>query len=106
MAIATAVFNYPMFWYALKQGYKAYRHVYGFLVKETWWPCLQNIDGLVQDCSNSDALAMELLQSCTKPSIWLSKEKTIKHITCIFHEDAGQMGVWVNGRTLDILKVL
>ena len=26
--------------------------------------------GLVQDCSNSSALAMELLQSCTKPSIW------------------------------------
>ena len=28
------------------------------------------IDGLVQDCSNSSALAMELLQSCTKPSIY------------------------------------
>ena len=27
------------------------------------------IDGLVQDCSNSSALAMELLHSCTKPSI-------------------------------------
>ena len=26
-------------------------------------------NGLVQDCSNSIALAMELLQSCTKPSI-------------------------------------
>ena len=25
-------------------------------------------NGLVQDCSNSSALAMELLQSCTKPS--------------------------------------
>ena len=25
-------------------------------------------DGLVQDCSNSSALAVELLQSCTKPS--------------------------------------
>ena len=34
----------------------------------TWeW---HNIDGLVQDCSNSNALALELLQSCTKPSIW------------------------------------
>ena len=30
------------------------------------------IDGLVQDCSNSSALAMELLQSCTKPSICVS----------------------------------
>ena len=28
-----------------------------------------NIDGLVQDCSNSIANALELLQSCTKPSI-------------------------------------
>ena len=28
-----------------------------------------DIDGLVQDCSNSSALAMELLQLCTKPSI-------------------------------------
>ena len=29
-----------------------------------------HIDGLVQDCSNSVALAMELLQSYTEPSIW------------------------------------
>ena len=28
-----------------------------------------NIDGLVQDCSSSIANALELLQSCTKPSI-------------------------------------
>ena len=27
------------------------------------------IDGLVQDCSNSSALAMKLLHSCTKPTI-------------------------------------
>ena len=27
-------------------------------------------DGLVQDWSNSNALAMELLQSCTKPSMY------------------------------------
>ena len=30
---------------------------------------IHHIDGLVQDCSNSSALAMELLQSFTKPSI-------------------------------------
>ena len=29
----------------------------------------ENIDGLVQECSNSSVLAMELLQSCTKPLI-------------------------------------
>ena len=28
------------------------------------------IDGLVQNYSNSSALAMDLLQPCTKPSIW------------------------------------
>ena len=31
----------------------------------------QHFDGLVQDCSNSSALAMELLQSCTEPSFFL-----------------------------------
>ena len=30
-------------------------------------------DGLVQDCKISSALAMELLQSCTKPSISSAK---------------------------------
>ena len=30
------------------------------------------IDGLVQDCSNFIANALELLQTCTKPSKWLS----------------------------------
>ena len=29
-----------------------------------------HFDGFVQDCNNSSALAMELLQSCTKLSIW------------------------------------
>ena len=29
------------------------------------------INGLVQDCSMSVALAMEILQSCTKPLIWI-----------------------------------
>ena len=34
------------------------------------------IDGLVQNCSNSSALVMELLQSCTEPSIWTQLNKT------------------------------
>ena len=33
---------------------------------------LTHIDGLAQDCSNSSAIAMELLQSCTKPAIWFT----------------------------------
>ena len=32
------------------------------------WRFVAHVDGLAQDCSNSIALAMELLQSCTKPS--------------------------------------
>ena len=32
--------------------------------------CEHYIDGLVQDCSISSALAMDILQSCTKPSIY------------------------------------
>ena len=39
----------------------------------------QYVDGLAQDCSNSIALAMELLQSCTKPSLW---SRIRKHSTC------------------------
>ena len=31
-----------------------------------------NIDRLVQDSSNRSALGMELLQSCTKPSMYVS----------------------------------
>ena len=30
---------------------------------------VDRIDDLVQDCSNSNVLAVELLQSCSKPSI-------------------------------------
>ena len=35
-----------------------------------------HLDGLVQDCSNSSALALELLQSCTKPLIYFVMMKT------------------------------
>ena len=31
-----------------------------------------HIDGLVQDCSISIANALEILQSCIKPSIWMN----------------------------------
>ena len=34
------------------------------------WNGKLHINGLVQDCSNSIANALELLQSCTKPLIW------------------------------------
>ena len=38
------------------------------LCPELFWVHLY-FDGVVQDCSNSIANALELLQSCTKPSI-------------------------------------
>ena len=44
------------------------------------WNTITHIDGFVQNCSNSSALAMELLQLCAKPPIsyfinrWLSKQ--------------------------------
>ena len=42
-----------------------------------------HVDGLVQDCSNSIANALELLQSCTEPSTWYNLEAhgKIKHIS-------------------------
>ena len=36
-----------------------------------------HVDGLVQDCSNSIANALELLQSCAKPSMWWSVIKSL-----------------------------
>ena len=44
-------------------------------------PC---IDGLVQDCSNTSAIAMELLQSYTKPSISRLDERAIGQVLWIF----------------------
>ena len=43
---------------------------------------IRYFDGLVQDCSNCIALAMELLQSCTKPSIFI-----LNHF---FFQDGGE----------------
>ena len=41
-----------------------------------WWEYMDNVDHLVQDCSISSALAMEILQSCTKSSMysWLGPQ--------------------------------
>ena len=41
-----------------------------------WWEYMDNVDRLVQDCSISSALAMEILQSCTKSSMysWLGPQ--------------------------------
>ena len=39
--------------------------------------CLYSIDDCVQDCSISSALAMELLQSCTKPSLYYRAQQRL-----------------------------
>ena len=43
-----------------------------------------HIDSLLQDGSNSSALAMELLQSCAKPSIYASSPPHPNHEKNIF----------------------
>ena len=40
------------------------------------------IDGLVQDCTDSIANAMELLQSCGKPSIWAFFRMVTQNVLC------------------------
>ena len=42
-----------------------------------------DIVGLVQDCSNSSANALELLQSCTKPSIYTLWFHSFCHVSFI-----------------------
>ena len=45
-------------------------HVYDLAPQRNWNLQIHlYVDGLVQDCSNSIANALELLQSCTKPSM-------------------------------------
>ena len=40
------------------------------LIKHKTLTIIDSIDGLVEDCDNSSALVMELLQSCAKPSLY------------------------------------
>ena len=47
------------------------------------WSCLARIDGLAQDCSNSIASALELLQSCIKPSIYRTRSWSVNSIIMI-----------------------
>ena len=53
------------------------------------WKWSSNIGGWVQDCNNSIANALELLQSYTKPSIYsglLSDVRTINGVTKSFEK--------------------
>ena len=73
--------------YALVNWYKMLIAYFQRMVDKGEWEhyyavCLAII-GLVQDCSNSSALAMELLQSCTKPSICSYESNSSQYITDI-----------------------
>ena len=67
-----------MLWYFLRI-YWQYTIVYIFS-----WFLYHYIDGLVQDCSISSALAMEILQSCTKPSIWYYADQRLSAIAFLY----------------------
>ena len=43
----------------------------------SWHMHYEDSGGLVQDCSNSIASTLELLQSCTKPSIYRSSNSEV-----------------------------
>ena len=56
-------FNDVIMSFAYLRGY----NMYGTFLKQTMAQRKHHIDSLVHDCSNPNALAVELLQSCTKP---------------------------------------
>ena len=56
----------------------------GIWIKLAYFAWKLHIDGLVQDCSNSIANALELLQSYTKPSIY---EKVLPIVTNLIWQD-------------------
>ena len=59
------------------------------------------LDGWVQDCSRSFANAMELLQSCTKPSI-LSSQCDFHLLLRYLHIESGPW-MWCSNVVIDIL---
>ena len=56
--------------------------------------CYGYIDGLVQDCSNSIANALELLQSCTKPLVSFSADSCGLY-TCVL-QGSGPENPWAS----------
>ena len=58
-----------------------------------------HIDGLVQDCSNSSALAMEILRCCTKPSISFISVKMVPS-TKIFFSFMSEMWIIITSKSI------
>ena len=64
------IIPYLLFYFFSNWSWKVITYL-RFYFFSTWsWKIIPYFDGVVQDCSNSSDLAMELLQSCTKPSIY------------------------------------
>ena len=70
--------------------------------------CTVYIDGLVQDCSNSSDNSLELLQSCTKPSIsrYESYRMLLWGINIVFWVFGMLLRVIVAGTLLRVVIVL
>ena len=63
---------------------------------------MAHIDGVVQDCSIFSALAMEMLQSCTKPSIYALMNLDIIASDNVFTTVRGQV---ITGNNKSLLSV-
>ena len=79
-------------------------HIYsvtsGSTATNSWSWSDAYIDGLVQDCSNSNANALELLQSCTKSLIWLSVNQVITGSDNFLLPVCYQSNIWTNAGLL------
>ena len=64
MPVIVWLYNFSLNWW--HQGITITGAIHVFILK---WIKMLYSDGLVQDCSNSSAFAMELLQCCAKPSM-------------------------------------
>ena len=63
--------------------------------KQIWW---EYLDGLVEDCSNSIAYALELLQSCTKPLILYANKlfiMTFPETVYVYHYSKIHFAGWL-----------
>ena len=67
---------------------------------------IHQFDGLVQDCGNSSALAMELLQSCTKSSSLSTPcPPCLQHASCSILVGSSGLNLKCNGIALYAYKM-
>ena len=82
---------------AMFQCYYYYYYYYCYYYCYYYWcdvtVIAKYIDGLVQDCRNSTASALELLQSCTKPLIYPIK---FEYSFVVFCVDVVMISRWIH----------